>query len=179
MKLTEIYETIRHSSREDWHYIAFHSGNGSSYLHDAPEGPRGGATSQPHRAVYRENVSLAVDFGLDHDRDLTFDYISSEFPSAVSGKESVVAMERIDILWNGTVVDRAFYLSSREHRFWIPAADHYGDDHAASETDVRLLEILYVLEVDHPAMHYKEIRPTLERLGVPIRPGDPLRADYR
>lgn len=173
MKLTEIYSIIRESAGEDWHYIPFHSGNGGNY--QTEEG-RNGLLSQPHRMVYRDDVSLVIDFGLDNDNELELDYISAVYPSMIKGQTTKLTQERIDILWNGTIVDRAHFFSNLSHKIWVPAAEHFDDDHAVTETDVRLLELLYVMEIDRSSVHAPQVREVLERLGVPIRPGDPIRS---
>lgn len=173
MKLTEIYSTIRESSSEDWYYIPFHSGNGGNY--QTEEG-RDGPLNQPHRIVFRDDVSLVIDYGLDDREELEFDHISEAYPSFIKGGTTMMTRERIDILWNGTIVDRAFFLSNHSHKIWVPAADHFGEDQAVTETDVRLLELMFVMEVDRSTLHATPIRDVLDRIGVPVHAGDPFRS---
>lgn len=181
MQLSEIYAIFRQTSASDWLYVPCHSGNGPAYVDDWTIWNEGNETwglglkQHPHRATYRANVALTIAFGMEDDRSEGYDWANEHFPSVVTTKGSVVALERIDIFWNGALIDRKLYYALPDARRWLPVFEiHYESEKSAPkrsvpETDVRLLELLYQLEVDHTQIGYRPIRESLARASVTIQ----------
>lgn len=185
MQLSEIYAIFRETSASDWLYVPCHSGSGPAYVDDWTIWNEGretwglGLKQHPHRATYRGNVALTIAFGMEEDRSESYDWANEHFPSMVTTKGSVVDLERIDIFWNGALVDRKSYYALPDARRWLPAFNSHDEsessdpERSVSETDVRLLELLYQLEIEHTRIGYRPIRESLARVGVTILDENP------
>jgi hypothetical protein len=120
VKLDEIRALFEQTDTSAWHVIeppTFHTVLGEIRTNDAQE-----LSIRYHSsaAVYREDVALTLEWGLDRHADQTYtpDYLA-EFPLEKSIRRTCA-----DVFWNGAVVDRVS-LDILENAYLPTPLPHY------------------------------------------------------
>lgn len=117
MRFTELIDTVRESTREDWNKITCWGGLGPSYrdrLHfwtsygdGAPVHSVGG-DSHGLVAVFRDDIDLTMAWGMDRDWDPDGEKRDLSFPWQKNMPDPSVSVIFGDIFYRGSLVHREF-----------------------------------------------------------------------
>ncbi|WP_159096557.1 hypothetical protein [Miniimonas sp. S16] len=114
MRLSDIRDTIINSETEDWHSIP-----AGAYFTDAPNIDTDSFEQHDSLLVYRDDVSLTVQWGMrargyDHVQEVQQIWPSAAYP------DPSVRVFHIDVFWCGVLVDRESLVSVDGGRAYLP-----------------------------------------------------------